>query len=454
MRNIFWFRNDLRLENNEALVSALEDSSEVIPIYIISDSFINSPEISAARVNFLFDALNNLNESLSKHNSKLIIRVGKPEKELINLARETNSKGIYFNKVYDKNEIASEKNIIGYFAKSGYRVKTFKDSVIFDEKDISINNSRGLLTFDKFKAKWLNKLSKENYALKKNNKKLFSKFINKNFEIYSLNKINAKNFGFSENKCKFEAIENEAKLQIKKLFQENNDNTSIDYSIILGLYLRFGLISIKKILSYIKNIKELKNNEKYILEYLIKNDYYSQLNFFEEDFEIFEDKNNDWDEYNTFISICNSKSGIPIIDAIFYQIESEFVIKDSMKEILINFFMYNLQMNIDWLKRYLVCKTVDGDSYIYKNGFDNFKLKSIKDFDFINFQKKDLSNISYIKKFIPILENVPDFFIYEPYKMPISLQNKLNCIIGKDYPYPIIKDNILEIDYIELYLKD
>ncbi|MEK7433806.1 MAG: deoxyribodipyrimidine photo-lyase [Cyanobacteriota bacterium] len=452
MRNIFWFRNDLRFEDNIGFYNALEESREVIPVYIISDSFINSPEINSARVNFLFDSLNYLNKQLEKYNSKLIIRTGNPEKELITLARETNAKGIYFNKSYYKKEIATEKNIIGNFAKSGYRVKSFKDSVIFEEKDISVATRKGLLDFDKFKKKWLAKIAKQEPIINNFTPKNYDKLIKKASNIYTINQLNVKNFGFSEDKFIIEVNEEIIKNAIENIIKENNHNNNFfDYSVFFSIYTRFGNISIRNLLANI----DLDNLEKepflaQILDYIIKNDYYAQIEYLTPDEEINEDFSNDWEEYNYFLTICNSKSGLPIIDALMKQIEINFTINDNLKNILINFFMYVMQINTNWIKKYLICKTINGDSYVSKNIIDYYKKKSIKNFDLIKESLElDLEG-NYIKHFLPILAEIPQIFIHEPYKMPISLQKKIKCLIGEDYPYPIIKEGFIEIEHLTL----
>jgi deoxyribodipyrimidine photo-lyase len=45
---------------------------------------------------------------------------------------------------------------------------------------------------------------------------------------------------------------------------------------------------------------------------------------------------------------------------------------------------------------------------------------------------------AYIRRYVPELAGVPDEYIHEPWKMPIDFQGKANCIIGKDYPAPIV----------------
>ncbi len=56
----------------------------------------------------------------------------------------------------------------------------------------------------------------------------------------------------------------------------------------------------------------------------------------------------------------------------------------------------------------------------------------------IAFGKKTDPEGSYIRKYIPQLKNFPEKYIFEPWTAPLVVQEKAGCIIGKDYPKPIV----------------
>lgn len=448
MRSIFWFRNDLRLEDNTALFHALNECSEVIPVFIISSTFINSPEISTSRVQFLLDSLTNLNSKLEKYNSNLIVRMGKPEEELMSLARETNCKGIYFNKNYDYKEVLLEKTIIGNFAKVGYRVKTFKDSVIFEEKELPLKTRKGIIAFDKFKKKWLKKFSKEdNLKLNLINDKNKQKFIGNNWELYNIGKLKSENFGFEEFNCIFLGGEDNANITLKEFFSEKETDLYINTISKILVYLRFGNLSVRKLLSQL-NFEQPSLAESKIINEIIKNDYYSQFYDAEDNYISFDDKEVDWNDMSYFLVLCSANSGLPIIDAIINKIDNQAMIESDFKKILVDFVVNDLQVDIKWISRFLSYKLLDGDSVQSKIELENYEIP--KNFDLIEASEKIDPQGVFIKNFLPVLKNVPESFIHEPYKMPVSLQNKVNCIIGKTYPYPILKDLFLKPDSINL----
>ncbi len=118
---IVWFRNDLRLHDNEAITEALSKASYVIPVYVFDDRVFNGTtslgfeKTGKYRLKFIIEAVENLRENLRKLGSDLIIKSGKPEDEIFKLARKVNSSWVYCNRERTSEEIsvqdALEKNL-------------------------------------------------------------------------------------------------------------------------------------------------------------------------------------------------------------------------------------------------------------------------------------------------------------------------------------------------------
>lgn len=462
MKNIFWFRRDLRLEDNIGLYHALADSNEVIPTFIISKSFINSPEMSSARVFFLFDCLHDLAEQLNKLGSKLIIRFGNPEYELIKLAKEQNAQGIYFNKAYENEEIAEEKNIINLFAKSGYRVKSFKDQVIFEEKEIPVQLQKGELTFKNYKTKWLKKVPDENIKAITILEKDKIKFIKKVLPIDSIINPKPKDYGYSLEAIYLKGGETQAKKIFDNIISGKSylETKYLDIWSKISPYIRFGAISHRKVMNYLLHDINFNYLEKNILEKVIDNiikTEYLYSKFFNNEKNEFKKDNiqNNWDiMYNNFFLWCNGSTGYPIIDTAMRQLTKESCIHNNLKVISINFFINNLKIDAKWGQKHFLHKLIDGDSILNRYEWSEISELKVKNFSSITESKKFDKNGKFIRKFISELESVPDRYIHEPYKMPISLQNKIGCNIGINYPIPCIKGFRDEIERVKLYLDD
>jgi deoxyribodipyrimidine photo-lyase len=108
-----WFRNDLRVHDNEALVSANRDSSSILPVYCFDPrdygkSSSGFDKTGPYRAKFLLECVANLRASLRERGSDLIVRVGNPEDMLVNLAKSVGASGLYVHQ-----EVTHEEQEVG-----------------------------------------------------------------------------------------------------------------------------------------------------------------------------------------------------------------------------------------------------------------------------------------------------------------------------------------------------
>ena len=84
---LVWFKTDLRIGDNEALVKAIAQSKEVIPVYCFDESHFETTEhgfkkTGSFRAQFLLESLQDLDVKLRELGSGLRIVQGKPEVEI------------------------------------------------------------------------------------------------------------------------------------------------------------------------------------------------------------------------------------------------------------------------------------------------------------------------------------------------------------------------------------
>ena len=111
-RIIYWFRNDLRLRDNEALFSAVASASEIVPVYVFDPRQFDKTRLGfrrtgAMRGQFLIQSVVDLRNRLRQKGGDLLIRIGEPEKIIARLAEEYNAEYVYTSK-----EIAPEETRI------------------------------------------------------------------------------------------------------------------------------------------------------------------------------------------------------------------------------------------------------------------------------------------------------------------------------------------------------
>ena len=157
--NIFWFRRDLRLEDNTALIKALNSSDSIIPIFIFDTSIIKNLPKDDARISFIYSQLIRINTLLKRFNSSLLILHGDPEKLILDFVQKKDIGALYSNLDYEPYAIARDEKITDSLEKYNIPHLQFKDQVIFGPKEILKDDGNPYTVYTPYKKKWLTKFN-------------------------------------------------------------------------------------------------------------------------------------------------------------------------------------------------------------------------------------------------------------------------------------------------------
>ena len=139
--NIFWFRRDLRLDDNKGLSHATKSKYPVLPIFIFDSDITNSLPVNDKRVNFIYDQLQKINNQLnSKFNSSLQVFKDKPIEVFKRLNSEFNINSVYCNHDYEPYSIKRDKSVESYLDSKDSKFLSFKDQVIFEKSEVVKND--------------------------------------------------------------------------------------------------------------------------------------------------------------------------------------------------------------------------------------------------------------------------------------------------------------------------
>ena len=135
--SFFWFRRDLRLEDNVGLFHALKSKYTVIPLFIFDDAILDSLPYNDPRVGFIYENLSKINTQLLKIESALLVKKGKTLAVWELLLTEFDIKEVFFNKDYEPYAIKRDSAICELLETNNAIPFSFKDQVIFEEKEIT-----------------------------------------------------------------------------------------------------------------------------------------------------------------------------------------------------------------------------------------------------------------------------------------------------------------------------
>jgi deoxyribodipyrimidine photo-lyase len=134
--SIFWFRRDLRLEDNTALDKALSKGKNVIPLFIFDEEITSELPLDAPRITFIYDSLYSIDQKLKKNNSSLLCLKGNPIEVWKELLQFNSIKSVYANKDYEpyarNRDLEAEKLLSAH----GVELFKFRDQVIHEENEV------------------------------------------------------------------------------------------------------------------------------------------------------------------------------------------------------------------------------------------------------------------------------------------------------------------------------
>jgi deoxyribodipyrimidine photo-lyase len=153
--SFFWFRRDLRLEDNVGLFQALQSQYPVIPLFIFDATILERLPNNDPRVGFIHESLSKINIQLKELGSSLLIKKGKPQEVWSNLLAEYAIREVFWNKDYEPSAIQRDLVITDLLNSKDIKVLATKDQVIFEEAEIVKADGLPYTVYTPFKNKWL-----------------------------------------------------------------------------------------------------------------------------------------------------------------------------------------------------------------------------------------------------------------------------------------------------------
>ena len=350
-QSIFWFRRDLRFIDNHGLFQALTQSKIVNPIFIFDENITKKLYTNDHRLAFIKSQLNNLNKELIKFNSSLNIYYGTPVKIFEKIISENSIDAVFWNKDYEPYAIKRDKEIEKLLKSNNIRSFSFKDQVIFEEREVVKNDGTPYVVYTPYSKKWMEKFSNKDVKHFKS-----ETFLSKTKKLKKLT-TNTKTFDINKSNIKPPKVN--FNNDIIKNYERDRNTPEIDGTSKLGLHLRFGTKSIRSLVK-----KSNLSQNKTFLKELIWREFFMQIlwHFPETTTQCFKSKyekikwRNNMDEFNAW---CEGKTGYPIVDAGMRELNKTGFMHNRVRMITASFLCKHLL--IDWRigEKYFASKLFD-----------------------------------------------------------------------------------------------
>lgn len=353
--NIFWFRRDLRLQDNAALYHALKSKHPVVPIFIFDTNILKLLEDTAdKRVSFIHAALEEIQQQLAAMGSTLQFFYSTPLEAFKKLFTQFKIERVFTNHDYEPYALEREKLIEDFLKDNGALLHTYKDQVILEKNEVLKDDGKPYTVFTPYSRKWKAVLTP--FHIKPYpTEKYFSNFFKQPFiTIPALQQM-----GFTKIENSFPSKQLDAEL-IKK-YREQRDFPGIHGTSQLGVHLRFGTISIRKLAAQAGKLSETYLNE------LIWRDFYHMILWhfpkvgkgkaFKADYDTIEWRH----ENGEFEKWCNGQTGYPIVDAGMRELNETGYMHNRVRMIVASFLTKHLLLDWRLGEAYFAKKLLDFD---------------------------------------------------------------------------------------------
>jgi len=353
--SIFWFRRDLRLDDNAALYHALRSGLPVLPIFIFDKHILERLEDSSdKRVDFIHRQLSLLQEQLHQLGSGLLVMHGYVAEVWKQLVTTYTIQHVYTNHDYEPGAITRDEQVKQLLTPHSIAFHTYKDQCIFEKNEVTKEDGTPYTVFTPYSRKWkatLNTFYLSSYP----NEKYFDRFLKteNRFSLPSLAEI-----GFNPTATVFPS--KEVTQGIIKHYSENRDFPAVRGTSHLGIHFRFGTISIREKARKAKALSDTFLNE------LIWRDFYMMIlhhfphvatGAFRKEYE-----NIQWlKDEKTFEAWCKGQTGYPIVDAGMRELNETGFMHNRVRMIVASFLTKHLLIDWRWGEAYFAQKLLDYD---------------------------------------------------------------------------------------------
>lgn len=398
---LFWFRRDLRLQDNAGLYHALRENKNVLPIFIFDKTILNQLEDKYdRRVDFIHQALLLLKEDLGVLGSDIKVFYGKPLEVFKNLIREYNIINVYTNHDYEPYAKGRDEEVKVFFEESNIALKTFKDQCVFEKNEVIKDDGKPYTVFTPYSNKWKKNLNPFYYKPYPT-KKYFKNFTKINQEKI----IGLKEIGFKKTNIIVDKNITVSDLLLKG-YKQQRDFPAIEGTSKLSIYLRFGVVSIRNLVS-----KSLPQSETWLNE-LIWRDFYMMIlyhfphvakNAFKPQYDRIPWRNNE----AYFKKWCDGTTGFPIVDAGMRELNQTGFMHNRVRMIVSSFLIKDLLIDWRWGEAYFAQKLNDFDlsanngGWQWAAGSGCDAAPYFRVFNPTEQQKKFDPKFEYIKKWVP-----------------------------------------------------
>jgi deoxyribodipyrimidine photo-lyase len=395
MISVHWFRRDLRIRDNTALIRALEGNLPVLPLFIFDPPLLDELPRDDPRVSFIYQELQRINGQLARNGSGVMVLHGDPVRVWRELIARHEVKAVYFNKDYEPCALERDSRVSNLLEEHGIMVHAFKDQVVFEESEVVKSDGMPYTVFTPYKKKWLERFSEQGAPVKKGIN--LNNFLPHQHPFPPLEQI-----GFKKSSIRVREYD----LSKITTYGETRDFPAADGTSYLGPHLRFGTVSVRQVIR-----QAGRENSSFVNE-LIRREFFMQILFHypqvtDENFRK-QYRGIQWRNDETEFGLwCGGRTGYPLVDAGMRQLNQTGCMHNRVRMVAASFLCKHLLVDWRWGESYFAGKLLDYElssnngNWQWAAGTGCDAAPYFRIFNPLEQQKRFDGDMEYIKNWLP-----------------------------------------------------
>jgi deoxyribodipyrimidine photo-lyase len=447
---LVWFRRDLRDYDHAALHAALEAHRAVHCAFVFDTEILDALDSNAdRRVTFIWECVCELKAALEARGGGLHVLHGRARDAIPRLAGSLGVSAVYASRDYEPQAIGRDSEVAHRLRERGIDFRTRKDQVIFELDELRTRSGDAFSVFTPYKKAWLAKLEPRHIAPLEI-KRLASRLAPA--PAGTMPALKALRFELAEPPLPA-GMSGGARLWKafrKRLahYAERRDFPALAATSQLSVHLRFGTVAVRELVRY-ASVRDSAGAETWLSELIWREFYFAILaarpdvvdHAFRRAYQALQ-----WeDDEAGFCAWCEGRTGYPLVDAAMRELNATGAMHNRLRMVTASFLVKDL--GVDWRRgeRYFANRLLDYDLAANNGGWQWCASTGcdaqpwFRIFNPVTQSRRFDPEGAYIRRWIPELARVPDAGVHAPWEMAPLAQHAAGCVIGRDYPAPVVR---------------
>ena len=452
---VHWFRRDFRMRDNTGLFAAADAHDAVVGVCVIDPRwFGNRERMGPFQVKFWLESLRELRIALAARGIPLVIRQSAdPVAAVLAVAREASAEAITYNKEYEPQQIAQDCRLQRTAAAAGVKLIAFKDACIIEENEVLTGAGAPYSVFTPYKNAYLKKLVAQPPGISG-----LPRRPTRSLKVRLGAIPTARDLGYEDVSLDPRPGERSGARQLAhfaktglKHYARRRDFPALPGTSRLSAHLSAGTVSIRQaiIAAAAAAVGWKRAAASTFITELIWREFYRMILFhfphtvsrpFHARYAGLQ-----WTNNPTLLAAWQTgRTGYPIVDAAMRQLAATGFMHNRLRMIAAMFLTKDLDCHWSLGERFFMRSLIDYDQASNVGGWQwsaSTGTDAAPYFRVMNpvlqSQRWDADG-AFIRHWLPELAKVPSDFLHSPWQMPDEVQRAAGCIIGRDYPPPVV----------------